>query len=146
MVIATIALAAVIGQCEGGVKARWAGDIGGRVLTCKVCSANFAEVGEFMTILGRCRIPKFKHRRRLGMFLTSAAGEGSLCRRFRRNGTVLPCTPQGCPEPPLPPDCCALAVPSPPPFDVLNPLTRIEGTFTCPDESGNFLLTREELL
>jgi hypothetical protein len=126
-------------QCRGGFAASWTGHFGNHPATCAVCTRGFEEAAAIGDVSGRCRIPEFRHRRRLGIELLPSGGAGMLCRRFRRHNVARLCTTPDCEMPPAR-GCCNLELPRVTMFDVTQPPTEVGGTYECRDESGTFEL------
>ncbi len=131
-----------------GLASTWTGEIGGRPMTCKLCS--FVVDYPFFSdafVGGTCRVAHFHHRK---LFSADGGtpGEGSFCpRRTRRQKARCVRQPDGpggervffCGRP-LPPSCCALTLPSVA-FDTTHAPVALSGTFACREGSGQFTLS-----
>ena len=148
---------------------KWRVTVGDRVGLCRAKiriekPAAAFDVDTVATIKGRCRIPHFGRRRSLAMSaLNPTEGSGTLpvaggvlCRggtstrrsRPQKPQPCIPSDPNSCPPLPPPPvlprRCCSLHITDfSVPFDIENPPSYFKGTFSCPDESGQFELIRE---
>ena len=122
---------------DGGARATWSGLVGARPVSCRLCSSVVVETGPLVDLSGRCKVKHFAHRKRLGISIASS-GRGFICRRYFKNNIVPPCTDPECVV--LPRTCCRLDVPSSGVFDADHPPTSVDGTYTCPNETGVFML------
>jgi hypothetical protein len=113
--------------------------MGVRPITCRVCTGVVVEALPIASITGKCFVPHFQHRKKLGLSI-ARTGSGDICRRYFKNNLVPPCSDPTCLLPPLR-TCCALNIPAPHPFDATHPPTSVSGSYRCPEEDGTFTPT-----
>ena len=157
-------VAPIGGNPATAIRSSWHGTIGRRDFSCNVCMLIVETAAPRASLFGRCRIPDFRRRRRLGIGAIGPyegdgdvipTAEGEICPRgarvwFRpqKPQPCIPSDPSTCtplPPTPLPKRCCRLLVDEfSVPFDADAPPSHFKGTFVCPNESGDFEIIRDE--